>query len=294
MIQIRSLITTARQAYTSPDDHWGYIWGKSGQTWTQANQDAATREMTVKYGQQWVGKRVADCSGLFVFAFRENGGSIYHGSDTIWNKYTVPETRIALAGEIKVRYGAAVFQVNEGRRTHIGWYIGGGMCLEAQGTRTGCVLSPISAWDEAAELTDADYTGEMYETFNILPLDTLTKGAKGELVRYLQTQLIAAGYDVGAKGADGAFGSDTLSAVRAFQSDNGLDPDGKVGKLTWTAIKAVTANDEPEGDEKPMEAPEEPQEAPEDSSETSPMTVEERLTRLELAVFGQEGGESDG
>lgn len=291
MIPIRKLINTAKQAYTSPDDHWGYIWGKSGQTWTQANQDAATREMTVKYGQQWVGERVADCSGLFVFAFRENGGSIYHGSDTIWNKYTVPETRIALAGEIKVRYGAAVFQVNEGRRTHIGWYIGGGMCLEAQGTRTGCVLSPISAWDEAAELTDADYTGEMYETFNILPLDTLTKGAKGELVRYLQTQLIAAGYDVGAKGADGAFGSDTLSAVRAFQSDNGLDPDGKVGKLTWTAIKAVTANDEPEGDEKPVEAPEEP-EKPID--EWDALTDAQKLDDLNKRVKALEGRESDG
>lgn len=292
-IPIRSLVTTARQAYKSEDDRWGYIWGKSGQTWTQASQDAATREMTVKYGQQWVGKRVADCSGLFVYAFKQNGGKIYHGSDTIWNKYTVPETRTALAGEVKIRYGAAVFQVNEGRRTHIGWYIGGGMCLEAQGTRTGCVLSPLATWDEAAELTDADYSGEVYETFDILPLETLTKGSKGELVRYLQTQLIAAGYDVGNKGADGAFGSDTLSAVRAFQSDHGLDPDGKVGKLTWTAIKAVTGNDEPADDDKPAEAPDEPQEPPETPPENHPLTIEERLARLELAVFGQEGGEPD-
>lgn len=295
MIPIRDLAASAKQSYTSPDDHWGYIWGKSGQVWTQANQDNATRNMTVKYGQQWVGKRVADCSGLFVFAFREHGGKIYHGSNTIWEKYTVPETRTALAGQIKIRYGAAVFQVNDGRRTHIGWYIGGGMCLEAQGTRTGCVLSPLATWDEAAELTDADYTGEVYETFNILPLQTLKKGDRGELVRYLQTQLIAAGYDVGAKGADGAFGSDTLSAVRAFQSDKGLTPDGVVGKLTWAAVKAVTVNDEPaDSADKPVEAPDEPQEPAEESSTTPALTVEQRLARLELAVFGRaEGGESN-
>ena len=294
MIPIRDLVSAAKQSYTSPDDHWGYIWGKSGQTWTQASQNAATREMTVKYGQQWVGKRVADCSGLFVFAFRENGGKIYHGSDTIWNKYTVPETRTALAGQIKIRYGAAVFQVNEGRRTHIGWYIGGGMCLEAQGTRTGCVLSPLATWDEAAELTAADYTGEIYETFDLLPLQTLKKGDRGELVRYLQTQLIATGYDVGAKGADGAFGSDTLSAVRAFQSDKGLTPDGVVGKQTWAAVKAITGTDEVDGEDKPDEAPDEPQEPAEESTGTSPLTYEERLRRLELAVFGQEGGGSNG
>lgn len=256
MIPIRDLVNTAMQAY---EEKWGYIWGKSGQVWTQANQDNATRDMTVRYGQKWVGKRVADCSGLFVFAFRENGGKIYHGSDTIWNKYTVPETRIALAGEVKIRYGAAVFQNNGGTRTHIGWYRGGGMVEEEQGTRTGCVLSPLATWDEAAELKDADYSSEIYETFNILPLDTITKGAKGELVKYLQRSLAEAGYAVGK--IDGIFGSETLSAVRAFQSDHGLTPDGKVGKLTWAAIKALVGDDDPDEDKPTDEPTEKPWEA---------------------------------
>ena len=288
MIPIRDLVNTAMQAY---EEKWGYIWGKSGQVWTQANQDNATRDMTVRYGQRWVGKRVADCSGLFVWAFKEHGGKIHHGSNTIWEKYTVPETRIALAGEVKIRYGAAVFQNNGGRRTHIGWYRGGGMVEEEQGTRTGCVLSPLTTWDEAAELTGADYTNEVYETFNILPLETLKKGDRGELVRYLQTQLIAAGYDVGGKGADGAFGSDTLSAVRAFQSDKGLIPDGVVGKLTWAAIKAVTGNDEPDGDDKPEEGPDEPKE-PTDEWDT--LTDKEKLDDLNKRVKALEGRKSNG
>ena len=137
MIKIRTLVNTALRAY---EEKWGYIWGKSGQTWTQAQQNAATRAQTVQYGQKWVGERVADCSGLFVFAYRENGMSIYHGSNTIWNKHLVPESRGALAGQIKIRYGSPVFQNVNGKRTHVGWYVGGGMVEEERGTKTGCRL----------------------------------------------------------------------------------------------------------------------------------------------------------
>lgn len=290
MIPIRKLVNIAQVAL---DEKWGYIWGKSGQVWTQANQDAATRDMTVRYGQKWVGKRVADCSGLFVYAFRECGGKIYHGSNTIWNDYLVPETRGPLAGVVKIRYGAAVFQNVNGKRTHIGWYRGGGMVEEERGTQTGCILSPLATWDEYGELKDADYTGEVYETFDIQPLDTITKGAKGELVKYLQNALIEEGYDVGKSGADGVFGTGTLSAVRAFQYDNGLTSDGKVGQKTWAKIKALVVDDEPD-EEKPTAPPVEPQEPNEGNVAHRPLTIEQRIMQLELAVFGMEfGGDPD-
>lgn len=281
MIPIRKLVNTALQAY---EEKWGYIWGKSGQTWTQANQNAATRAQTVQYGQKWVGKRVADCSGLFVFAYRENGMSIYHGSNTIWNKHLVPESRGALAGQIKIRYGSPVFQNVNGKRTHIGWYVGGGMVEEERGTKTGCILSPLATWDEYGELADADYTGEIYETFDIQPLDTITKGARGELVKYLQRALTEAGYDVGE--IDGIFGSGTLAAVKKFQRDNGLEADGKVGAKTWAAIKALVVDDEPDG-EKP-EAPEEPTDA------WAGLTDAEKLDDLNKRVTALEGRESRG
>jgi hypothetical protein len=245
--------------------------------------------MTVKHGAKWIGRRVADCSGLFFWAYKLYKLSIYHGSNTIFNKYcsqTGP-----LAGAVKIRIGTAVFQNTNGKRGHIGLYVGGGMCIEAKGTPHGVVSSPLAVWDEWGTLKDVDYTGTIEETFGIVPLDTITKGAKGELVKYLQRSLAEAGYDVGK--IDGIFGSETLSAVRAFQSDHNLTPDGKVGKLTWAAIKALVDDDEPDED-KPVEVPDEPQEPAEDSSETTPLTVEERLARLELAVFGQEGGNANG
>ena len=282
MISAKALREAFQQALS---EEWGYIWGTRGQTWTQASQNAATRAMTVKYGAKWIGRRVADCSGLFVWAYKLHNESIYHGSNTIFNKYCSKTGPVA--GTVKIRVGTAVFQNKEGTRGHIGLYIGGGMCIEAKGTQHGVVSSPLAVWDEWGTLKDVDYTGTIEETFGILPLDTITKGAKGELVKYLQRALAEAGYDVGK--IDGIFGSETLSAVRAFQSDHNLTPDGKVGKLTWAAIKALVDDDEPDED-KLVEAPDEPQDAPEEVPDKIPLTTEERLRRLELAVFGQEGG----
>lgn len=272
------LIALFRQAY---DEKWGYIWGTRGQTWTQASQSAATREMTVKYGSRWIGRRVADCSGLFVWAYKQLGGSIYHGSNTIWNKYT--SDKGAVGGKMSIAPGTAVFQVNNGIRTHIGLYIGGGMCIEAQETRTGVVVSDISRWREWGRLKDVEYD---------LPVDVMTvtprnlkKGDTGSGVKSVQEALLRAGYDLGRYGADGSFGSETLSAVRAYQSDNGLTPDGIVGPATWAKLFET---EEDEGEEKP-DVP-----AEEDGQQEVTLSVEERLERLENAVFGQEGGTSDG
>lgn len=248
MIKAIDLVLLLLQALA---EGWGYIWGKSGQVWTQANQAAATRAMTVKYGSKWIGKIVADCSGLFVWAFKKLGFKIYHGSNTIFNKYC--STTGPLAGEVRIRRGTAVFQNTNGKRGHIGLYVGGGMCVEEHGTHAGIIKSPLSTWDEWGELKDVDYTDEIWETFDIIPADTLSKGAKGELVKWLQRGLVEAGYDVGKEKdgsplIDGIYGTDTVSAVRAFQHDHGLAPDGKVGKKTWTAIKSLIADDEPDED----------------------------------------------
>ena len=278
MIKASDLIAKVRQAHS---EGWGYIWGTRGQTWTQAQQDKATRAMTVRYGQKWVGKRVADCSGLIKWAFRELGGDIYHGSNTMWNKYT--DSKGTLTGTVTLRPGTAVFTVSNGVRGHVGVYIGGGKCIEAKGTAYGVVQSDLSRWDEWGELTGVDYDLPA-ETVTIARR-TLRKGDEGGDVEALQ-QLLGADPRYTTK-VDGIFGRDTEASVRAFQADNGLTADGIVGPLTWAALdKAGTADDE-DGDK--------PTEAPENAEEKSPaLTVEERLERLEEAVFGEEGGKSDG
>ena len=241
-IKASSLLASIRQAY---DERWGYIWGTRGQVWTQAQQDKATRDMTRKYGQKWVGKRVADCSGLIKWAYQQHGGDIYHGSNTMFKQCT--ETG-PLAGVVRIRRGTAVFQVSGGTRGHVGIYDGGGMVIEEHGTQAGIIKSPLSTWDEWGVLPDSDLTGEIYETFDIIPMDTLSKGSRGEVVKWYQRCLVELGYDIGKAGADGIFGAETLSATRAFQSDNGLTPDGKAGKLTLTKVKELMEDDEPDED----------------------------------------------
>jgi hypothetical protein len=277
-IKASDLIRLCQQAY---DERWGYIWGTRGQVWTQAQQDKATREMTVKHGQKWVGRRVADCSGLIKWAVKELGGDIYHGSNTMWNTYTVNDARGAVGGEMVLRPGVGVFQVNNGTRGHVGIYIGGGKCIEAHGTKAGVTISDLSVWDEWGEMY-VKVKGKLEKVEYDLPaenvtisLQTIRKGDSGELVKTAQELLIAAGYDVGPKGADGHFGSATVSAVRAFQFDHGIKSDGIVGPVTWAALRDAEGDDAEDED------------AP-------PLTLEERVKRLELAVFGQEGGESDG
>ena len=60
---------------------------------------------------------------------------------------------------------------------------------------------------------------------------TLRRGMTGELTKQVQVK-------VGVP-ADGKFGPKTEAAVRAFQRDHKLNPDGIVGPKTWTALDMV-------------------------------------------------------
>ena len=61
----------------------GYIPGASGQLWTREKQQKSDVPTVQKYGAQWIGHHVEDCSGAFVRAYKSAGLSIYHGSNRI-------------------------------------------------------------------------------------------------------------------------------------------------------------------------------------------------------------------
>lgn len=66
---------------------------------------------------------------------------------------------------------------------------------------------------------------------------TIQKGANGDAVAALQTELAKLGYTIT---IDGDFGSQTDAILRKFQAQNGLVADGICGPLTWAAIADAT------------------------------------------------------
>lgn len=67
-------------------------------------------------------------------------------------------------------------------------------------------------------------------------LNELSKGSEGAQVKSAQLLLIGNGFSCGKYGADGEFGSGTLSAVRNFQRKHNLTVDGIIGANTWSKL----------------------------------------------------------
>ena len=74
------------------------------------------------------------------------------------------------------------------------------------------------------------------------PRAILKRGMKGDDVRKLQQRLMELGYALHKYGADGEYGSETATAVKAFQLDRGLEADGIAGEATLAALYAGQGN----------------------------------------------------
>ena len=262
MISTQALIEKFQYAL---NNKWGYIWGTAGVKWTAAKQ--AELEKTTdsdrangrKYGKKWIGHMVADCSGLFSWAFKQLGGTMYHGSNTMYLKWCSDKGKLDNGKRTDgkaLKPGTAVFVWNGKNYSHVGLFIGNGTVIEAKGTIFGVTTSKVSdtKWTHWGELNGVDYGSisssmpvsapseqtEDKSSSNDLP--TLKKGAKGEYVTLLQTKLNQKGYDLGKWGADGDFGSQTEKAVREFQKDHDLTVDGIVGPATWAKLNEQGTN----------------------------------------------------
>lgn len=239
---------------------WGYIWGTSGELWTADKQKALEkttdqdRAMGRKYGSQWIGHYVTDCSGLIYRPCKQRGVAMPHGSHTMYVSYCSAKGKLVggkRADGKQLRPGTAVFTYNSqtGRYGHVGVYIGDGLVIEAMGTRNGVTTSKITRWGFWGELKGLDYgdgQGQQDQQPDPQPdperRPTIRRGDKGEYVTLAQTLLNNRGYNLGASGIDGDFGRATEAAVKQFQRDWDLKQDGIVGPMTWKCLDSTPTN----------------------------------------------------
>lgn len=242
-------------------DRWGYIWGTHGDLWTKAKQEQLEkttdpdRESSRKYGKQWIGHYVTDCSGLIYEPCRKRGVSMPHGSNTMYLDYCKSKGKL-ISGKRQdgkpLLPGTAMFTYNTKTKKygHVGLYIGDGLCIEAKGAQYGVVTSKPERWGYWGELKGIEYDGESESPEKQenpeKPAEsahpTLRRGSKGEYVTLLQTQLNNRGYDLGHFGVDGDYGRATEAAVKQFQKDWGLKEDGITGPETWKFLQSSPTN----------------------------------------------------
>ncbi len=197
-----------------------------------------------------------DCVGLIkaiLWGWTGNVSKNYGGAKYASNN--VPDinadTMISKCSGVSTNF--STIQVGEvvWMKGHIGVYIGNGLAVECtpswkngvQITACNCTKSGYKRrnWTKHGKLPYVKYVEPVSETKSDVGVNipTLRNGSKGSVTKSLQILLIGRGYSCGSCGADGDFGSGTMTAVKKFQKNNGLTVDGIVGPATWNKLLGI-------------------------------------------------------
>ena len=225
----------------------GYVYGATGWICTRTRLDQQARQypqyadLIYQYGPKWLGKPCYDCAQLTRAVAKAAGVSLPSGSASQWNAASVWKEKGTIDA-LPDEAGIFVFTLNAGRATHTAVTIGGGQAVDARGHAIGVVRRALAGasythWARLNVDYDAPAQAENPEAGETRR--TLRSGMSGEDVRDAQRTLISLGYDLGAPGADGKFGSVTRTAVTVFQRANGLAADGVIGPATWQMLDAA-------------------------------------------------------
>lgn len=182
--------------------------------------------------------RCFDCRGFTHWVLQQVGIDISgQGATSQWNTAGNWEAKGELKDLPEDRV-CCLFLYNreKGTMDHTGLYIGGGLCCHCSGeVKIEDLKKP--KWTHWA--IPKGLEGGVVPVPDIRP--TLRNGSRGEYVYQLQEALIQLGYDLKPYGADGSFGNKTAAAVKAFQTDHGLQADGVCGPMTWAALETAAA-----------------------------------------------------
>lgn len=165
MIPVHSLYVNCHMMV---EEKWGYIYGTSGMEWTEAKQEALEARcseddpnfgMSVRYGRQWIGHTVTDCSGAIVWIWKQYGLKIPHGSSSMVRQGYI----VDCSSTPKPGYAALVDPTPETPdNRHVGIVMEDGVTIfEARGAKAGCVYSRTTdaKWTKYGRFKDVDYGG---------------------------------------------------------------------------------------------------------------------------------------
>ena len=158
-----------------------------------------------------------------------------------WARDAAASQRPISLGQAKGTAGAVlVRKPAPGGRGHVAISLGDGTTIEAHSAKQGVSNQRVDGrrWDLAMLLPLIEYPDELpIAVFNPpsgLILRLTSPPMHGALVKKLQQALKAKGIDPG--DIDGVFGPHTEAAVRAFQLQSELVPDGEAGKTTLAKL----------------------------------------------------------
>lgn len=243
----------------------GYIMGSKGQDpkkWSKDSwwftQYSGSQKRKALYWREHA-KFVWDCNGMAEGIYEKwSGVNINTKARYNYAQWCDPKGTGMIPASMRVP-GAAIFWGDRASSIHHVAYLdkpvdtnnpsGDWYIIEARGVMYGVVKTKLYSrkpnfWGLMTKYFDygsTSYTPVPAPTPTVYKLGDrlLKKGSKGDDVKELQASLIKLGYSCGKYGADGDFGSDTKTAVKAFQKDHNLEVDGDYGSKSHAAMVAA-------------------------------------------------------
>ena len=181
-------MVTAKQLVNAFEDalsnRMGFMWYTSGEIWTQTKQDAESKSTkpnsraNANFGKRWIGRPVADDTGLFEYAFREAGDERKFSKQSILSGCV--SRGILVNGKREdgkeLKPGSIVFQVKEypdeaklkvaihnlnipiSYIDKVGLYIGNGKVIYDSNFTSGVTKVSVDKFNAWGELRDVDYS----------------------------------------------------------------------------------------------------------------------------------------
>jgi hypothetical protein len=214
-----------------------YVYGAKGAdgkftearlNWLSKNYPSMFTTAYIAKAKKFIGKVCCDCSGLISWYTGKLLGSA--------QLYSAASKRGLIKDISSAPIGAVLWKSG-----HVGVYIGNGLCVEEKGIDYGCVKSYVSKtkfthyllfdWMDYDSVIDVDYKElNPYKE----PSKVVELGCKGDDVKWVQWELVEAGYKIS---IDGDFGKKTKEALGKFQASCKITVDYKCGSITRSKMK---------------------------------------------------------